>query len=78
MESNFHLRDDIEIRPGYEPQCRIESFSEADKLRCITACTLDCLCYMLVHDGSTCSLYDQSAVNYFMLKSSNDLKVYVR
>ena len=78
MESNLHLRDDIEIRHGYEPQCLIGTFSEADKLRCLTACTMDYLCYMLAHDGSTCSLYDQSAVSYFMLKSSNDLKVYVR
>lgn len=78
MSSNLSTRDDIEIRPGYDSHCLIESFEEANKLRCLAACNLDCLCYMLTHDGAKCSLYDHSAINYFMKRSNNAKKVYVK
>ena len=79
MESYLVIRDDIEINPAYESHCLIESFEEANKLRCLTACNMDCLCYMLTHGGSTCSLYNHSAVNYFVPKSSNnEKKIYVK
>lgn len=49
-----------------------------NKLRCLAACNMDYPCYMLTHDGLTCSLHDQNSVDYIIPKSSDDLKVYMK
>ena len=79
IKLNQFTRDDVEIHPEFESQCLIKSFEVANKLRCLTACNMDGLCYMIAHGGSTCSLYDNSAVNYFLPKPSNNEKnIYVK
>lgn len=76
MQSNLITRDDIEIRFEYEANFLIQSFPGISKFQCLSACNLDCQCYMLAHDESTCRLYNQSALDYFMTKSEwSDTKI---
>jgi hypothetical protein len=78
QNSNFQLKTDLDINVNYESNYLIKSIVTTSLSECLVACNLECSCYIVGYDGTTCLLCNQDVLYYLSLKSAVNKKVYVK
>ncbi len=78
QQSNFRLRNDIDVISSYKSIALIGSFSNTNKMQCLAACTNDCNCFVAIFQNKICTLYNKRATNYLILNNENVGDVFIR